>query len=344
METIQSHGNETILGYRKPYCYTTVAWRTLLSSNQNLAIGITNSLTILPSILLNSAYCYALFKTEQLKKKSKLLVFLQSVSDFFFGAISIPMSVILFAAYGNTRCCWLERVAMFIGQTNGHISLYLLMLIAMQRYFVVRPQLGSSRSRLASAVFLSFKGLKIAVMCIVSWSTFTGLVSVYFFGHFKSTVLNITVMVLRSLFALLTYIFYFRLYFSVKKHQRKMTLNKKNAPEMNHFEAVNRKYRSCLKTVSLVLIANAVSYVPVLVADCWTGYYTFRDVYAPQMVRFSYYLVHFTLFLNCSLNTAIFLYRDGVSRAFLRRKLCGDRTKVKEIQPKKSHDLFPLHL
>jgi len=335
--------NETTLGYRKPYCYTTVAWRTMLSSNQNIAIGITNSLTILPAIVLNSAYCYALFKTGQLKKKSKLLVFLQSTSDFFFGAISIPLSVILFTVYGNTRSCWLERIAMFIGQTNGHISLYLLMLIAMQRYFVVRPQLGSSRNRFANVVFLSFKGLKIAVLCIVSWSAFTGLVSVYFFGHLKSTILNITVMVLRSLLAIMTYIFYFRLYFSVKKHQRKMTSNRRKALETSHFETVERKYRSCLKTVSLVLIANAISYIPVLVADCWTGYYTFRDVYAPQMVRFCYYLLHFTLFLNSSINTVIFLYRDGVSRAFLRRTVCGDRTKVKEFPPRKSRE-FPLYL
>ena len=332
---MQPHANETVQRYRKPSCYTTVAWRTLLSPNQNLTIGVTMSLTVIPAIVLNSAYCYALYKTRQLRKKSKLLVFLQSVSDFFFGAISIPCSVILFTAYGNIRCCWLERLAMFLGQTNGHISLYLLITIAMQRYFAVRPRHGNSNNRLIKFVLLSFKGLAVVACIVIIWSIFNGLVSVYFFGYLNSSIPNIIVMILRSLIALLTYIIYFRLYFSIKKHQREMAGNQRHSSRSSHVKIINKNYSSFLKTVSMVLVLNAISYFPVLVADCWTGYYTFRNIYAPRIIRFMYYIVHFTLFLNSSLNTAIFLFRDDVSRAFLWKKLCEIRVKVNKLGAKR---------
>ena len=327
-----THSNHTVQKYGKPTCYTTVAWRTLLTPNQNLTIGVTMSLTVIPAIVLNSAYCYALYKTRQLRKKSKLLVFLQSVSDFFFGAISIPCSVILFTAYGNIRCCWLERLAMFLGQTNGHISLYLLITIAMQRYFAVRPRHGNSNNRLVEFALLSFKGLAVVVCIVIIWSIFHGLVSVYFFGYLNSGIPNILVMILRPLIALLTYTIYFRLYFSVRKHQRDMTANLETSSRLVHAKAIKRNYSSFLKTVSMVLIVNVLSYIPILIADCWTGYYTFRNIYAPRIIRFIYYIVHFTLFLNSSLNTAIFLFRDVDSRAFLREKLCGKRAELEEIR------------
>ena len=324
--------------YRKPTCYTTIAWRTMLSPNQNLIIGLTMSLAIIPAILLNSAYCYALYSTKQLKRKSKLLVFLQSASDLFFGAISIPGSVILFIAFGNIRSCWLERLVMFIGQTNGHISLYILMVIAMQRYFAVRPRLGSSNNALAKFLLLSRTGLAITIFIVVVWSTFNGLVSVYFFGYLNSTIPNIMVMVLRSFIVLLIYIIYFRLYFSIKSHQRDMTERNRSPSEISQVECCkrSRKYSSFLKTVSLVLIVNAGSYVPLVAADCWTGFYTFRNVYSPKDIRFAYYLLHFTVFLNACLNTAIYLFRDNASRAFLRKRLCNKRRRVEEIGAVKS--------
>ena len=333
--------NETVEKYGRPSCYTTIAWRTLLSSNQNLVIGVTLSLTVIPAIVLNSAYCYALYNTKQLRKKSKLLVFLQSLSDFFFGAISIPISVIVYTAYGKIRCCWLERLAMFLGQTNGHISLYLLIIIAMQRYFAVRPRQGNSNNRLVKFALLSFKGLAVIVCIVIIWSIFNGLVSVYFFGYLNSSIPNIIVMILRSLIVLLTYIIYFRLYFSVKKHQREMTANQRHSSKLSHVKIINKNYSSFLKTVSMVLILNAIAYIPVTIADCWTGYYTFRNVYAPRTTRFIYYLVHFTLFLNSSLNTAIFLFRDGASRAFLRKKLCEIRVKAKDLGIKTQSQVPP---
>ena len=313
--------NETFSTYQKPHCYTTVAWRTILLPNQNLAIGLSYSATVIPAVLLNSVYCCVLYKTKQLKKKAKLLVFLQSFSDFLSGLFSIPGSVVLFAVYGNTRCCSFERILMFFGQANGHLGFYLLIMIAIQRYFACKP-LGKFNNRFVRFSLFTFKGLKITVVLVIMWSIFHGLVSVYFFGHVKSTVLNIMVMVIRTLVLVLTYIIYFRLYFSIKEHQRDMAASKDDLDESYIGSPTNKKYSAFVKTVYLVLIAYAVSFVPILVADCWTGYFTFRNVYAPRLARFIYYLAHCTFFFNSSINTAIYLYRDEDSIAFLKKKLC----------------------
>lgn len=313
--------NLTSVMYRKPYCYTTVSWRTMLSPNQNLAIGLCYSVTIIPAVLFNSAFCYALYKTDQLKKKSRLLVFLISLSDLLSGLFIIPASVVLFTVYGNSRVCLFERLLMLCGQTNGHLSLYLLILLAIQRYFAVSPNAGVISNRFVNAALFSSNGLKLVLATAVIWSLFHGLVSIYFFGQVTSTIPNIMVMTIRAVLLILTYVLYFRLYFTMRRHQMAMAEYRgpSKHPSPVQQALIEKWFDAFSTTIFLVLVVYAISFTPVIVTDCWTGFYTFRNVYAPDLARFMYYLLHSTLFLNSSLNAAVFLYRDETSRSFLRQ-------------------------
>ena len=311
-------GNKTQLtALQKPSCYTTVAWRMILSPDQNLAIGVSYSFCILPTVILNAALCFALYKTKQLGKTSKFLVFLLSLSDCLSGIISVPGSVILFTLYGNARNCWYERGLMFFGQTNGHFSLYIIMTIAIQKYLNVRPTFKKGNS-FFGGMLESNRGLKVIVSICFCWSIFHGLVSVYFFGYVTSTIPNKILMVLRSVIVIVIYIFYFRLYFSIKRYLKKKD-SCKSIEDISAATALNdqRKkvknmFSGFFRTVYFVLIAFAISYLPVILMDTWTGYYTlFKKTAAPNLPRFLYFLAHSTLFFNCAVNAFLFLRRDG---------------------------------
>lgn len=331
-------GNETQTNsLQKPSCYTTVAWRMILSPDQNLAIGVSYSFCILPTVILNAALCFALYKTKQLGKTSKFLVFLLSFSDCLSGLISVPGSVILFTLYGNTRNCWYERGLMFFGQTNGHFSLYIIMTLAIQKYFNVRPTFNKGNSCF-EGLLESKRGLNVVVLICFGWSIFHGLVSVYFFGYVTSTIPNKILMVLRSVIVIVIYIFYFRLYFSIKRYLKKKDKSKSmqdvsaTTSLNNQREKVKKLYNGFFRTIYFVLIAFAVSYVPVISMDTWTGYYTlFKKTAAPNLPRFLYFLSHSTLFFNCAVNAFLFLRRDEAVSKFYSKLFFG-KSKRSDIE------------
>lgn len=329
-KTLHAELNETFWTYERPFCYTTVAWRTVLSANQNIAIGASYSIAILPSILLNSALSYALYKTGQLKKKSRLLVCCLSLSDLFSGLVTIPGSAVLFAVYGKTRICHFERPFLFVGQVNGHFSLYVLVLIAMQRYFAVKPRTALSHNRIVEFAFFSNKGLAVVLAFVFAWSVLHGLVTVYFFGHVKSGAPNLFMVIVRAIFLIVTLFLYFRLYYSIRQHRVSMASNHTSVlghASSAHTLPMKRNYDTFSRTLFLVLVAFIISYIPVILTDCWTGYYTFKKMQVPNTARFCFYLSFSTLYLFSTLNTAIFLRRDKAAMSILAGLFFGKKRK-----------------
>ena len=98
----------------------------------------------------------------------------------------------------------------------------------------------------------------------------------------------------------------------------------------NQRKKVKNIFSGFFRTVYLVLIAFAISYVPVISMDTWTGYYTlFKKTAAPNLPRFLYFLAHSPLFFNCAVNAFLFLRRDEevsklYSNIFLRKSTNTD--------------------
>ena len=344
-------------------CYTTVAWRIILSSAQLKTVAASVSVLILPTILLNFAVCIALFKTKQLKSSSRFLVFVLSVSDLIAGIFTIPLTVILFTLFGNTRSCWFERMLVFVGGVNGHFSLYIILAIAIQRYLKIKASPKSSV--ILARAFQSKSGLRVLVFACGVWSILHGLVSVYFFGAKTNNIPNIIMMFLRTIIMLIIYVYYFRLYFTIKKHvqnrarwqqpgkQQRQQKQKQQQPHEKQQQPQQKQqqqpaqlemkarstsgpnvYDAFFKTVFLILVIFAVCYVPVLAFDVWTGYYTLiRKTAAPQLSRFLYFLAHCPMFMNSTLNAAVFLYRDKNARDYIMNQLgCASSVDVKECR------------
>ena len=299
-------------------CYTTVAWRIILTKSQSIAIAVSYSFMILPAILSNTALCVALYKTGRLVKISKCFVFMLSLSDTISGLVTMPGSVILSSAFSHQRCCWLERTVMFIGQTNGHFSFYMILTIAVHRYIKIRPMNNYCIEYLSENT-----SVKAVFVGSLSFSIIHGLASTYFFGALTTNIPNIFMLVVRAGILAIVIVLYLLLYLSIKQQIKMSSMLQNFTNEQSASESLetrrNKRYSRGFFTISLVLVILVMSYLPVVVTDIWTGSYTFRGVAAPQILRFLYFLSYTTIFANCSFNAMVFLYRDKDSMEYIRR-------------------------
>ena len=300
--------------HERPKCYTAVAWRVYLSKEQSLILSICYGSTILPVIILNTILCVRLYKHGHWQKPSKFLIFMLSFSDALMGFVSIPSTIVICTLYSHQRHCFIERAVVFFGQTNGHFSFYITLTIAMQRYSKMHWKLVD-KYHLIRKTFTK-PGLNLIITLLFFLSCLHGVVSTYFFGLIESSVPNIMMMALRSSVLFITQLCYFRVYASLKRHSETMrTGNPKRSDDTS--DKCTRKLpikSACSKvnrSVLVIMIILTLSFTPAMVADMWTGYYTFiQGTASPMLPRFFFYLSFTTIFLNCASNAAVIIYQS----------------------------------
>eukprot|EP00794_Sanderia_malayensis_P017055 gene17055-18773_t len=304
-------------------CYTTIAWRIILSEGQRATVASCLAILIPSTILLNIGLCIALYKTGQLKSAPKLLFLWLCISDSFVGLMTLPMSVVIFTTYGNRRSCGFEYTYMFMGQLNGHFSLYLVLAVALQRYLQVRPKFRSH-------TIGTRKSSQFLIMVCFILAVCHGFVSSNFFGWTKTRIPNTLLMIIRALLTISIYVCYFRLYYSIKRFHRNENKTLTTQTKQTQRSHVPKFFR----TVFLVMISLALCYLPVVAVDLWTGYYTLikkTPSAAPVWLRFTYYLTFFPAFLNSTLSAAIYLHKDHKSQTYIKqlvRDLTCDRNSL----------------
>ena len=202
---------------KTPFCYTAFIGRLILTKAQTTIISICFTLETPFLVISNGALIMALIKTKQYKSTANRFIILLSLSDFFTGAVSIPLQAILFATYSHKRQCWFELMTMFITQMNVHFSGYLFMIIAIQRYFKTNPSLRF-RTSLSVENLLSPIGSVVLVVIAFIASVGHGLVTTYFFDSTKSKIPNYTMMAFNVILGLTVYFVYIRLFWGVKVH------------------------------------------------------------------------------------------------------------------------------
>ena len=283
------------------HCYSALVWRVYLPRYQKLALTSCFGLTILPVVLTNLALCFGMYKSGDWKRKSKFFIFTLGISDTLFGLVTIPNNVVLMTLFGDRRSCRFETVFLFIGQTNGHVSFYMMMAIALERYLNVAISLKfgtADRSVLFARFLSSTTGHRLAISVLLLWSMLHGIVSCYFFGYTRgNNVPNYLMMAARFIVLFAIYFCYIRIYLALKKY----VLNQSDHLPVN-------RHRKAFRTIATVLIIYTVCYVPCTAIDIWTAYYTFvLQTAAPNALRFAYYLSFVFVYLNGAINAVVFI-------------------------------------
>ena len=299
--TTEIHDSEDDFALYETFdCYSVLVWRVYLSDQQQLILSICFGLTILPVVILNFALSFALYKLGDWRNKSKFFIFVLSISDTIFGLVAVPAHIVLSTALGSERSCWFERAFLFAAQSNGHFSFYTIMAIALERYLHVTSALRYGAVSRGVAGFLTrltstTKGHWILLLIMLILSLIHGLVPTYFFGKVQSNIPNIIMVFVRFIILAAIYISYIRMYIEIKKHVRA------NRP-------LNQRHNKAFRTVVTILIIYTVSFIPGIVTDFWTSYYSYvKESAAPTTLRFTYYLSFTLVYLNGAINAGVLI-------------------------------------
>ena len=302
------------------YCPNSLASRLFITSAQSYSVAGAISFLILPTLLANGLLLFVQMRTK-IKSSNQVNIALTSINGCLFSVSGLPMYTVLFTQYHQQRNCFLENMSIFVVQVETHVLGYTILVLAIDRYFYVRPNFGWSRS--ASLWMQTRFGLVITTSAILILSLLHGTVSVNFFGGLKSTIAKVAMMLLNAIIVLIVYIAYLKLYCEVKVHAISLVNSQEqNARNQGRDRDGGGYMREFIKTVSILLIAGIVCYLPFLVMDCWTGWYIFGlKTEPPQNVRFCYYLSIVPVFLHSTINASLLLYRNDEVKKVLRRML-----------------------
>ena len=83
-----------------------------------------------------------------------------------------------------------------------------------------------------------------------------------------------------------------------------------------------RHLRKFIKTVTMLLVAGLFCYLPFIITDLWTGWYTlYLKAESPRNLRFAYYMSTVPVFSYCPFNACLFMYRNETVKKYVRGKL-----------------------
>ena len=199
-------------------CYNALVGRLNLSKNHTISIAISFALEIPVIVACNGVLITALYKTKQIKSAANCVVMLLCISDLFIGLLSVPLLVILFAAFSHTRNCWLEMSTIFVGQFNSHFSGYMTMIMAIQRYLNANPSFLLRRRSSIMEMMTSEAGCKMLTCIAFIVSIAHGVVTTYLFNSTRSNIPNVVMVAINFIAVTTVYIIYGKLVCRIKIH------------------------------------------------------------------------------------------------------------------------------
>ena len=298
----------------------------MLTTEQSIVVAVFFILEILTVVPLNVILIIGICKNKLTDSITWKNITLLGFSGCFLGLFVIPINVILFTAKKWTRWCRMEYAAIFIGQTNCQFTVYIIFLLALHRYFMTRPRKKGRRKILQRLTKSSTQ----IWMVVFVMSLLHGAASVDFFGMISSSVPNILMKIIDVSLGLIIFIIYLRLYIQIKKYARNFRVTfadsdiKLSQPRPKRM--ITPKYvKETAITIALILLVLAVCYIPFLVMDIWTSWYTFlQSRQAPKNIRFAYYLTYGSVFFVSIGNAVVIIYRNRDLKLFCKRILFND--------------------
>ena len=298
-------------------CPNSLASRLTITTAQSYTVAGAISFLILPTLLANGLLLFV--QMRKIKSSYQMNTVITSINGCLFSVSGLPMYIALFTQYRQQRNCLLENTSIFVVQVETHVLGYTILVLAIDRYFFVRPNFGWSKS--VSLWMQTRVGLAITTSAILILSLLHGTVSINFFEGLKSTIAKVAMMLLNAIIVLVVYVAYLKLYCEIRVHEISFSNSQEqNARSQGRDRDGGGYMREFIKTVSILLIAGIICYLPFLVMDCWTGWYTFGlKTESPQNVRFCYYLSLVPVFLYSSINASLLLYRSDEVWKVIRR-------------------------
>ena len=333
------------------YCQNALAARLIMTETQSYIVGVAVAIVAVPTLVVNGLLLLAIMKTKS-KAACNMHIIITTLNGCLSSLTAFPMYIVLFTFYHDERQCFLETISIFFVQIETHVLAYSILALAIDRYFSVRPDFGWSKS--VAQWTQSRAGSVLIALTILILSLLHGLVTVDFFVVVKSTIGRIIMMLFNGIIGIGVYAAYLKLYCEIAVHKSSVWRILRASRAQGVTDRPNNEtpvyLREFIKTITILLVAGIVCYIPFIIMDSWTGWYTFRlKTGAPQEVRFAYYMSIIPVFAYSPVNASLFIYRNTKIRQLFHAKLKSismvkKRNRVQCLSMKRFNELGFLEL
>ena len=311
-------------GRRETLCRNAYTDRLILNDTQCSAITAVMILELVITLPLNALMVKGIHKTKMLSSTTWQYILLLGYAGCSLSVVVIPMNIVLFTIYRAKRSCSLEYMAIFLGQINCQFTMYLILLLAMHRYWMTMPS-----PKLLSSISIKNIAARGFVVAALLLSLLHGGASINFFGTITTSMPNILMKVLDITIGIIVFAIYLRLYIKIRRYIKacrvrfKDDKNVESAVQFDRLGKLPLYMKSLAITIFLILMVLAACYVPFIIMDSWTSWYTFyKSEKAPQKVRFVYYLTYGSVFFTSIANACIVIQRNRDLKLYANSAIC----------------------
>ena len=304
--------------------------RLNLTVGQNLLVFVLIIIIACLSVTINSILAVALWKAKQLINSTNIYIFMLSLSDCFQGAVALPLFAVVYLIYASQMKCKLFIIARGFSSFVVHISAYMILLIAFDRYVNIKLDFTKDNSCLRR-----LKSKYVSVLLLILGFTWSVLAagSTVIENELAIKLPTICVFVVEMCAIITLYVLYIKMYNKVRRHIKTSVVyqgesNKERGgamydQEKTKYKRRNRpKYaRELGKTILLIMIAVAVCYLPLIVTHSYiTG---FSQGTVSPYVQLAYHLSFPIAYCNSVINACIILHRNSRLRRYMKTKILG---------------------
>ena len=275
------------------------------------------------SVLLNLTLIISFIATRQVTKNtSNILIFVVSISDLATGAVTMPLTASLLLNVNTEDFCTKSKV-LLIAIANSHFSVVLTVLLAMDRYLHMNPNiLNNHGSRIKNI----FKIPNIYYMMIIIFIFLLSAFTILLFD-INTTLKRVIVLFFVYIIAvnmLIIVCLYTRGYLRIRKFtDNNPVYNESGGSTHTTPDYVRRLY----KTVLVLILLAFFQYVPLCVVQIIAQILLKRNVNGFPTI-FSYFFEFASLSSNagCFTNCVAVLYFNNQAKNWILTKLGIDRT------------------
>ena len=300
-----------------------------------VALICVNSLTIIPTILLNALVIFVVVRRPRLRTSSNILLACLAGADVLNGVVVIPIAIAVAVkrAFGFGPFCTLEKGFSVVLWGQGCATLTHLVLISIDRYCAIKYPLRYkdivTTRRIRKAVLLAWViTVFVTIQEIVLATSYSGtkLYAVYW-------TVSIVINALFVLFCIVS-IAYCYLYILSETRRQKKRLQ---TEQLSQEEAKNAK-KNCKAAYTLTMILGtlALTYLPAIV---YVIISVFANIVEPRVTSALHVWTDFFVILSSLLNPIIYCWRNNkLRRAFLeifhfrKPENCPPEIEMAEIQ------------
>ena len=283
-------------------CASLFSGRRYLDEIQiNILISF-NAVIMISNLVANLAVVYALLSTKQLRNVSMRLILYLSISDCSLAFIGQPLFIVMMTEYLDSSNCTFETVIQVVIVSSAHISGYIIILIAWDRY--VRMKYLQSNS----VVIKSWK-VHVSVVIVLFLSFLEGVI------HAIGTTLevfadmNIVQAITDILLMFVVFVAYMKTIIVIKKQKNDVN---------NHHDVLVNLDHVITRLVSKMIVAGVVCYVPYIALTILRPSIIDKaNVENRKWLHFALFLSYELIFSNASANALIFLSSNKKSRSKL---------------------------